>query len=279
MKGFRYPKMLLLVVMLSPFAAHAASGAYEINQDCVAVGCFAGDAAGYPVTITQPGTYVLTSDLAPPALSGVDAIDVQTTSVDLDLNGHTIDGGGTCPGEPVSCTPGNGAYGISAGSLVGAGAFHIHDGTVRGFGASSSNAISIFNAGDGTRLERLNVVENAAVPMSVYIASYHPMSMIRVQDSQFARNGGRGLDGGMATRMVISNNTFTGNQTQGINVPDASVIESNYFVANGSYGVTCNNRCALGHNTFDSNNNGGVQWNVPALLDRGGNTCFDHACP
>ncbi len=41
--------------MLLAFAtcsALAADGALEINQDCAAVGCFSGDTAGFPVSIT-----------------------------------------------------------------------------------------------------------------------------------------------------------------------------------------------------------------------------------
>ena len=47
----------LLLLLLSALAAHADQGSLEINQLCVASGCFAGDSPGFPVEITQPGSY------------------------------------------------------------------------------------------------------------------------------------------------------------------------------------------------------------------------------
>jgi hypothetical protein len=49
--------------------ALASDGVLEINHSCAtaAGGCFPGDTAGYPVQITQPGSYRLTSNLAVPA--------------------------------------------------------------------------------------------------------------------------------------------------------------------------------------------------------------------
>ena len=45
-------------------AAFPAYGQFEIDQTCaIDTGCFPGDDPGYPVTITEPGTYTLTGDL------------------------------------------------------------------------------------------------------------------------------------------------------------------------------------------------------------------------
>jgi hypothetical protein len=35
----------------------AGDGQVEIHQACVAIGCFAGDAPGFPVEIIAPGSY------------------------------------------------------------------------------------------------------------------------------------------------------------------------------------------------------------------------------
>ena len=52
----------LLFALATP--ALAVDGVLEINQTCaVQTGCFAGDSPGFPVTITQPGSYRLTSNL------------------------------------------------------------------------------------------------------------------------------------------------------------------------------------------------------------------------
>ena len=47
---------LVAAAMMAAGICHAGDGAYEINQACVDTGCFPGDAAGLPVTITTPGT-------------------------------------------------------------------------------------------------------------------------------------------------------------------------------------------------------------------------------
>ena len=84
--------VLSLMLVLAPAAtALAADGVVEINQACALAGCFAGDAAGFPVSITSSGSYVLTSDLAPGA---TDAISIPADDVTVDLNGFTIAGTG-----------------------------------------------------------------------------------------------------------------------------------------------------------------------------------------
>jgi hypothetical protein len=56
---------LLTIALASP--ALAVDGVLEINQACaVNTGCFSGDAAGLPVTITAAGSYRLTGNLTVP---------------------------------------------------------------------------------------------------------------------------------------------------------------------------------------------------------------------
>ena len=50
MRRIAIPLSLLLAT-----PALATDGVLEINQSCAAVGCFPGDEARLPVTITQPG--------------------------------------------------------------------------------------------------------------------------------------------------------------------------------------------------------------------------------
>ena len=90
-------------------SSFASDGVLEINQACVATGCFAGDAAGFPVRVTQAGSYIFTSDLdvrgeANP--EDVNAVEVQTSDpegVVIDLNGFRIIGPTNCPGTPQTC--------------------------------------------------------------------------------------------------------------------------------------------------------------------------------
>ena len=91
----------LLCAACCVFAAPALAvdGVLEINQACVATGCFPGDAPGFPVRIPAPGSYRLTSDLdvtGEPIPQDVTAIEIPFTSnVKIDLNGFSIIGPGT----------------------------------------------------------------------------------------------------------------------------------------------------------------------------------------
>ncbi len=69
-------------------AAPAAEGATEINQASVLAG------GGFPLVISSPGNYVLTSDLTPPA--STQAISIVASDVFLDLQGFRIVGSHAC---------------------------------------------------------------------------------------------------------------------------------------------------------------------------------------
>ena len=102
--------LLTLTLALPVFAA--GDGVLEINQACVASGCFSGDAPGFPVTLSQVGSYVFTSNLdvtseANPENVTAIVVDVAGTDVvTIDLNGFGIFGATFCPGTPPSsCSP------------------------------------------------------------------------------------------------------------------------------------------------------------------------------
>ena len=90
-----FPAFLTLVT-----PALASDGVLEINQTCaVQTGCFVGDPAGLPVTITSPGSYRLTSNLdvsvaaIPPSTT---AIQIAANDVSIDLAGFMISGATLC---------------------------------------------------------------------------------------------------------------------------------------------------------------------------------------
>ena len=98
--------------------ALAVDGVLEINQACaVSAGCFVGDSGGFPVTISSPGSYRLTSNLITRAPG--DGIDVTTEQVEIDLNGFTIGCDGGAAGG--TCEPGTGPWTssrLSGGGLL-----------------------------------------------------------------------------------------------------------------------------------------------------------------
>jgi hypothetical protein len=87
---------LLLAVLLGASSAQAGDGRVEISQASVTA------AGGYPLVISQPGSYVLTGNLEVP--EGESGISIATSDVTLDLNGFRITGGPGCdPDEGDGC--------------------------------------------------------------------------------------------------------------------------------------------------------------------------------
>jgi hypothetical protein len=290
MTCFQSRNSFLLALALAPLAARAAGGALEINQDCAAVGCFAGDSAGFPITITAPGSYVLTSDLKM-TTDGAIAIQVNATPVEIDLNHHIIDGGGSCTGTPVTnCTPGHGSYGILQGTGSSQpGVFHLHDGTIRGFTNTTLDPTAIYlDDARGVVLERITVVEtggNCAIGTGT---DTHAGTM-RLRDSQVSRNLSYGICPvaiGTPTNFsaVIENSDFSGNGVFAISTFPTLIVTGNRFTDNGSWALNESGGAtvAMSGNTFSGNNGGGAnaQYSISTPRDMGGNVCIDHTpCP
>jgi hypothetical protein len=131
--------VLVCAAALWPLAAAADEGRVEINQACADAGCFDGDPSGFPVTITRPGSYVLTSDLviSPVTITTSDGIEIRADDVTLDLNGFAVRcvtsvvPRGPCSGQTASAD----AIEIAAGRNV-----RIANGTVRDFPQHGVNA-------------------------------------------------------------------------------------------------------------------------------------------
>ncbi len=98
---------------------YAVDGVIEINHaKALAGGVTTGDGANYPVSINEPGSYRLTSDLV--VTSGIDGVDIGADNVTLDLNGFTIFG--------------SGEVGLNDGiSIIASDNVEVRNGTVRGF--------------------------------------------------------------------------------------------------------------------------------------------------
>ncbi|MEO7793782.1 MAG: right-handed parallel beta-helix repeat-containing protein [Thermoanaerobaculia bacterium] len=125
---------LALFAIVTP--THGIDGRIEINQaKMLAGGVTPGDFPGLPVSIGQPGSYVLTSNLdlsVDPNSPNLAAIHINADGVSLDLNGFEIRGTTTCTGVGATlvCTPTGMGYGIF---VQGNGA-RVHGGSIRGIG-------------------------------------------------------------------------------------------------------------------------------------------------
>jgi len=79
--------VLTLAVMIFSHAAFGVDGIILIDQNRALAGNVTpGDAPGFPVTISLPGSFRLSGNLTPPAVN-TNAIDITSSSVTLDLNG------------------------------------------------------------------------------------------------------------------------------------------------------------------------------------------------
>ena len=112
------------VMVLAAAAASAADGTIEINQARALMGSVTtGDIPGFPVDLTTPGRYVLTSDLDVP--TAVDGLVIHVPGVTIDLNGKRISSTFVCGN---SCGLGDG-LGITSVD----GRAKVIDGEVSGF--------------------------------------------------------------------------------------------------------------------------------------------------
>jgi len=205
--------------------ALASEGVVEINQArALAGGVTPTDAPGFPVTLGQPGSYRLTSDLAlpPGTATGVDVIEVTVDEVSIDLAGFTLRGVASCTGlgAAVTCAGAGAGRGIDAGI---ANQISVRGGTVTGM---SGIGVVI---GSYAHVEDLRVEGNALNGLDLNEACV-------VRGASAIRNGGNGFD--LGGGCSVSNVTAYGNKQVGVASSDGTVIEGSSSVANGSHGYS-----------------------------------------
>ena len=141
MKNHSMKKYLIATSLLAAagFAgnSHAVDGVFEISESCaISFGCFDGDSAGFPVTITESGSYRLTSNIIVSSPI-VTIIAVNADNVSIDLNGFSLIGPTVCSGSTVTCTntgPGDGIDASNNDNVI------VRNGTVRGMGDAGIRA-------------------------------------------------------------------------------------------------------------------------------------------
>ncbi|XYI04078.1 right-handed parallel beta-helix repeat-containing protein [Sorangium sp. So ce1128] len=238
-------KMVSLVVasaVFLPSSALADDGAIPIDAACAAVGCVAGDAPGFPVTLSSPGSYVLSSDLVVPSgQSGV----VLTTGASLDLNGFAIRGPVVCTGEPVtSCSGTLTGVGLSVGSRARA-----YGGRIEGFG---SHGVS---TGAEVRLYDLIISSNGGHG----VEASSNTSIDRCTIAHNLLTGVRGTSGG--GNVEVSHSVVHGNGQYGVNA-SSGLVTQNRLTRNGREGlvsVSGDSDASYALNYFGRNNASGAQ--------------------
>jgi hypothetical protein len=163
----------------------------------------------FPITINQPGSYKLGSNLAVPA--GSVGILITAPNVTLDLNGFTLSGPATCSAAGVCSMPPGTNHGISAPGLNN---IVVRNGTVTGFQGNGLNMLG------SAQLEDLTVSQNVGyglytTNMTAVIAQVH-----RVR-STLNKLSGMYVYGG-----IVTQSSATANGQNGFYVNQSSIFDS-----------------------------------------------------
>jgi hypothetical protein len=201
--------------------AFATDGVAEINQTCAAqTGCFPGDTAGFPVDITQPGSYRLTGSLAAGNVF-IPGITISASEVTLDLNGFAITNNVTCSGlgSTVTCN-------VSSSSRQGIDATDqarvtVRNGTIRGFAGGG------IKAGDYADISDIHVEQTGG--SGIWTGAYASVS-----NSTTAINGAGGVI--VATSSEVIGVVARSNGNHGITAGNGSIIKNVRAWDNGGNG-------------------------------------------
>lgn len=167
----------------------AVDGVFEISASCASFGCFNGDSSGLPVTITQPGSYRLTSNLSTTS-ANTSLIVVNANNVTIDLNGFELSGPVSCSGTPVtSCSNTGSGFAVD----INGDQVTVHNGSIRGAG---SDCISATLNNDHSRLYDLTVTECGGAGLVLVNG--------RVDNVVVARTDGVGINLLLGTALVTN---------------------------------------------------------------------------
>lgn len=252
--------LALALLALIGDAAIAVDGVALIDQNkALAGGVTPGDAAGFPVTITQPGSYRLSGNLTvPDANTSAIVIAPDVVGVTIDLNGFAIIGPTVCGGFPLACSPsgiGNGVY--SSNGRAGS----VRNGTVIGMGGTG---VSL--GGSGSSVENISATSNGGHGIYLGLGTATHNRVIKNQ-----------LNGILASNALVTQSFASQNGGAGIGGND-SLFTQNTLVANGGVGIAASNS-AFSNNQFSSNNGGSTNPQFMGRTAIGPNGCDGNICP
>jgi hypothetical protein len=223
----------------------------------MAGGVTPGDAPGFPVTISQPGSYVLSGILTVPD-GDTDAVVINASHVTLDLNGFAILG-------PTDCSGGSPCLGRGFGSgiVVFTVQFNItiRNGTIQGMGLHG-----IHLNGDSHLVEYVHVRSNGSNGIDIGASADQGSSI--VQHNTAERNGSYGiyLERGSVNNNVVDVNFF------GIALIVGSASQN--VITRNEQGLLLNNTASYFGNVLSGNTT-----NVVNGKNLGQNLCNTAVCP
>jgi len=269
---------IVLLALVVPAAG--SDGVIEISQaQALAGGVTPGDAPGFPVTLSETGSYVLTSNLVIPD-PDTGGIEIVARQVTVDLNGFTVLGPASCnAGVNTTCTNTGAGRGIYTPILAWTGPV-VRNGLVRGVGG---NAIDL---SQGARVENVQVIFNGGAGITVANGSHVVGNTVRgnggsgivanqgstVHRNTVANNAGDGI---AATALCnVSENAVSDSQLTGIVAGVGSRVVGNTIGANDGGGMALQGGAGYAGNVLYGNNGtvtGGVQ--IGTNLCDGSTTC------
>jgi parallel beta-helix repeat protein len=243
---------------------HDPDGVVLINQSDALEGYITSrDAPGFPVTISDPGSYRLTSNLIPrPEQKG---IEIAADDVTIDLNGFSIV---TYHGDGITTDN------VSHSNIV------IRNGTIRG-SATPVNLplrfvhliqIQVYKAdfsgvvlGDNASITYSSIHDNPAAGLRVGTNSLIARNVVSGNAAEGINAGAGSIidgnivegnqDGIVCSFCTINGNSVYGNVHSGIHVSAAS-INNNTAFENKYYGIWCDGDCSIGNNVVIRNDTG-----------------------
>lgn len=223
----------------------ASDGVTEINQTlALAGGVVSGDAAGFPVSIDEPGSYVLTSNLSTAALdepAATSAIVVSADNVTLDMNGFSISGPTVCScSTATSCMPTGAGGGIEVSSL-GVTGLVVFNGTISGMPDRG------VQAGPNARIYELTVSGNGNSGATAGANSLFDRVIATCNGAEGVVLTGDGTADAITARS---------NKLAGIEIGTGAVVTSSTSDGNGGSGITGGAGSGV-HNSSTRNNSGG----------------------
>jgi hypothetical protein len=230
---------------------YGADGEVLISQNDALVGNVTpGDAPGFPVTISRPGSYRLSGNLTVPD-TNTTAIQITADDVTLDLNGFRIAGPIVCNPDPTTCNAsgtGAGVQSVGSGTTFPRG-IRLLNGTVRGMGL-----VGVLLLGDGSVVERVNASGNAGPGIVVGPDG-------TVAESVASVNIIAGIVGA-----AVRNSSADKNSGMGIFIRFDGVAIGNRANSNGTSGIVAANSSTLTGNTANNNKNFGIDARCPSSI-------------
>ncbi|MFT7775542.1 hypothetical protein [Roseateles sp.] len=227
-------------------ACGLANGQTVIDQNRALAGSITpGDAPGFPIRLSLPGSYKLTGNLVVGTLN-TNAIELAADGITLDLNGYTISG-------PISCTGGSvSAVNCSASSGLGRGITNIAPGVGESEGAVVRNGTvrGFFDSGIGlgaySRIENVTAARNARSGLRAGLGSV-------IVNSVTSYNGGVGI---YAIGSVVTGSTSNGNGDDGFTLSAGSVVSGSVSRGNAGAGVRSDSHSGVGTSVLSGNTQG-----------------------